>query len=69
MQSFKSSFARGMEDNLSLCPVFILYLDALVMVNMCHPGGDRTQGGSHKFLSSDRNYSLYVDITTQMRKT
>ena len=38
------SFPRGMKDNLSLCPHFILYLDALVMVNMCHQGGDRKQG-------------------------
>ena len=65
----KTDSGHMMKDNLSLCPHFILYLDALVMVNMCHPGGDRTQGGSHQFLSCDRNYSLYVDITTQMRKT
>ena len=38
------SLARGITDNLSLCLHFILYMDALVMVNMCHQGGNTTQG-------------------------
>ena len=47
---FMPSFARGMKDNLSLCPHFILYLDALVMVNMCHRGGEPNQGGEHQMI-------------------